>query len=255
MSFSKKCAVITGGSGGIGWAIAEGLLAEGAHVALIDLKEPSTDLDRFQGRALFYKGDVSDPDFIAKTFEDLAKAFGRLDHLVNAAGVLWFDRDRSLAEIDLETWDRVMEINLKSVVSVTRHAVELMQRTANAKPESGGSMVHIASVQAIRGDSVPQDAYQASKAGMIALSKSLAIQFAGKQIRSNALLPGGTLSAMQQRWYDDPDMLQRAAEAIPLGRVGKVEDMANAALFLLSEKASFITGIELIVDGGRTALP
>ena len=116
-------------------------------------------------------------------------------------------------------------------------------------------MVHIASIQALRGDDRPQDAYQASKAAMISLSKSIAIQFAYQNIRSNTLLPGGTLSSMQQRWIDDPQKLETAAAATPLGRVGRPEDMANATLFLLSDKASFITGTELIVDGGRTALP
>ena len=90
---------------------------------------------------------------------------------------------------------------------------------------------------------------------MIALSKSLAIQFAGDGIRSNSLLPGGALTPMQQRWLDDPEALAAAAASVPLGRVGSAEDMANAAVFLLSDKAAYITGTELIVDGGCTALP
>ena len=90
---------------------------------------------------------------------------------------------------------------------------------------------------------------------MISLSKSIAVQFAHLGIRSNSVLPGGTMSPMQQRWVDNPEQLQAASASVPLGRVGTPEDMANAALFLLSDKASFITGTELIVDGGRTALP
>ncbi len=115
-------------------------------------------------------------------------------------------------------------------------------------------MVHVASIQALRGDDRPQDAYQASKAAIISLSKSLAVQFAADGIRSNALLPGGTYSPMQERWDRDPAMKQAAAGAVPLGRVGTTQDMADAILFLLSDKAAFITGTELIVDGGRTAL-
>jgi len=123
------------------------------------------------------------------------------------------------------------------------------------KRTGGGAMVHIASIQALRGDDRPQDAYQASKAAIISLSKSLAIQFAADDIRSNVLVPGGTESPMQERWNRDPALKAAAAASVPLGRVGKTQDMANAALFLLSGKASFITGTELIVDGGRTALP
>ena len=116
-------------------------------------------------------------------------------------------------------------------------------------------MVHIATVQCLRGDGAPQDAYQASKAGIVALSKSLAIQFAGDGIRSNVIHPGPTLSPMQQRWFDDPKAGEQVARQIPLGRLGTPEDIAHAALFLLSDQASFITGTELVVDGGLMARP
>ena len=255
MSFEGKVAVVTGSSGGMGAAVARGLLSEGAKVALMDISDPPEDLLEFVTNPLVLKGDLSDAAFVDGAFESVAQEFGRLDYLVNAVGVLWFGKDRSLAEIDLEIWNRVLDVNLKSMVLSSRHAVALMQRTAPGKDEPGGAMVHIASIQALRGDDKPQDAYQASKAGMIALSKSIAVQFAHLGIRSNSLLPGGTNSPMQQRWVDDPDLLRAAAASVPLGRVGTSEDMANAALFLLSDKASFITGTELIVDGGRTALP
>ncbi len=116
-------------------------------------------------------------------------------------------------------------------------------------------MVHFSTIQALRGDRLPQDAYQAAKAGLIALSKSLAVQFANAGIRSNCILPGGALTPLQQRWLDDPALAAKAAAAVPLGRLGTARDLANACLFLLSEKAAFITGIDLIVDGGVTALP
>ena len=116
-------------------------------------------------------------------------------------------------------------------------------------------MVHIATIQCLRGDAAPQDAYQASKAGVTALSKSLAVQLADHRIRSNVIHPGPTLSPMQQRWHDDPQAAAQVAEGIPLGRLGVPEDIAHAALFLLSDEASYITGTELIVDGGLMALP
>ena len=113
----------------------------------------------------------------------------------------------------------------------------------------------LSSTQCLRGDDKPQDAYQVSKAGILALSKSIAIQFAKDQIRSNVILPSATESPMQARWFKDPELRRATAAGMPLGRVGTTEDMASACLFLLSEKASFITGTELAVDGGRTALP
>jgi 3-oxoacyl-[acyl-carrier protein] reductase len=121
--------------------------------------------------------------------------------------------------------------------------------------ERGGAIVNIASIQCLRGDPAPQDAYQASKAGVIALTKSIAIQYAGDGIRANSVLPGGAWTPLQERWDRDPEAAKRAAEAVPLGRVGRAEDIANAIVFLLSDKASWITGTDLIVDGGLTALP
>jgi len=251
MSFAGKAALVTGAGGGMGLNIARDLLAGGCNVTLLDLKDEPTDLDAGPeaGRAHYLQGDVADDADVARACAETFERFGRLDYLVNAAGVLWFGRDVSLAETDLDLWDRVLQINLKSMVHSVRHAVPLMRRGG------GGAMVHIASIQALRGDDKAQDAYEASKAAMISLSKSVAIQFARDNIRSNAVLPGGTYSPMQERWDRDPAMKQAAAESVPLGRVGTTQDMANAVLFLLSDEASFVTGTELIVDGGRTALP
>jgi 3-oxoacyl-[acyl-carrier protein] reductase len=249
MSFEGKTAVVTGAGGGMGLNAARDLLAAGADVTLIDLKERPEGLDDGPGRALYLQGDVGDDGFVGQSIEQTFARTRRFDYLVNAAGVLWFGRDKSMVETELEVWDEVLRINLRSMVHTARHAVPLMKRSG------GGAMVHVASIQALRGDGKPQDAYQASKAAIIALSKSLAIQFAADSIRSNVLLPGGTDSPMQARWDRDPAMKQAAAAAVPLGRVGTTQDMANAILFLLSDKASFITATELIVDGGRTALP
>jgi 3-oxoacyl-[acyl-carrier protein] reductase len=249
MSFQGKAAVVTGAGGGMGLNISRDLLAAGADVTMIDLKPGPEGLDGGPGEATYLEGDVTDDDFIAAAMAETFAARGRLDYLVNAAGVLWFGRDRSLVEIDLDVWDKVLEIDLKSMVHTVRHAVPLMKKSG------GGAMVHFASIQCLRGDTRPQDAYQASKAGMVALSKSVAVQFAGDGIRSNTVLPGGTFSPMQERWSDDPDLKAAADTDVPLGRVGTTQDMADACLFLLSDKASYITGIELIVDGGVTALP
>jgi 3-oxoacyl-[acyl-carrier protein] reductase len=248
MPFTNKTAIVTGAGSGMGLAIARGLLAGGARVTMIDLKrERPADLP--VDRALYLIGDVTDDTFVYKAIAHAFHETGRLDYLVNAAGVLWFGRDKSLVEIDLDLWDKVLAIDLKSMVITTRHAVPFMQQTG------GGAMVHISSIQCLRGDDKPQDAYQAAKAGMLALSKSIAIQFARDNIRSNCILPGPVDSPMQDRWRDNPEQKAAVAAAVPLGRVGTPQDVADACLFLLSDKASFITGAELIVDGGLTARP
>lgn len=144
----------------------------------------------------------------------------------------------------MDVWDQVFAINLRSIALTSRAAVPLMRKTGR-----GGAMVHFSTIQWLRGDPKPQDAYQASKAGVCALSKSLAMQLAAEGIRSNAICPGMALTPLQARW-DNEEVLKAVADYTPLGRIGTPQDMANAALFLLSDAASYITGIELAVDGG-----
>jgi NAD(P)-dependent dehydrogenase (short-subunit alcohol dehydrogenase family) len=241
--FAGKTAVVTGSAGGMGLNIARDLAAAGASVTGIDLQPRP---DGFSG---WTQGDVGDEATIAHAMRETFERDGRLDYLVNAAGVLWFDRDRSLLDIEPEIWERVIRINLTGCMLAARHAIPLMQKFA------GGAMVHISSTQCLRGDDRPQDAYQVSKAGILALSKSIAVQFAKDGIRSNVLLPSATETPMQARWQADPELKRKTAAAVPLGRVGTTQDMADACLFLLSDRASFITGTELLVDGGRMALP
>ena len=243
--FAGRTAVVTGAGGGMGLQIATDLLAAGAVVAGLDVKDRPEAL----GDALYHQGDVSDDGFVRQAIGSTYVETGQLDFLVNAAGVLWFGRDRSLLEIELEVWNRVIAINLTGCMLTARHAIPLMQKSG------GGAIVHFSSTQCLRGDDQPQDAYQVAKVGILALSKSIAIQFAKDNIRSNVILPSATESPMQARWQKDPELKRRTAEGVPLGREGTTADMANACLFLLSDRASFITGTELLVDGGRMALP
>jgi NAD(P)-dependent dehydrogenase (short-subunit alcohol dehydrogenase family) len=245
MSFRGRVAFVAGAGGGMGLNVANDLMAEGAAVGMVDLKPAP----KVSGRHLYLQGDVTDEAFVRGAVAKTVEAFGRLDYLVNATGVLWFDRDRSLLDMDMAVWDRVLAINLKSFALTARHCIPEMRKAG------GGAMVHISSIQALRGDDKAQDAYGASKGAILSLSKSIAIQFAGDRIRSNVVLPGGTLSPMQARWEGKPELQAAIAAHIPLGRIGTTQDQANAVLFLLSDKAAYITGTELIVDGGVTALP
>ncbi len=240
--FRGRAAVVTGAGGGMGLEIATRILDAGGSVVAIDVKPRPAELPESE-RCLYAQGDLTDEGFVSKAVDDAARKFGRIDYLANVAGVLWFGRDASLLSMDLGVWDQVFQINLKSMVHTARAVVPHMRK------QGGGAMVHFSTVQCLRGDSIPQDAYAASKAGVGAVSKSLAMQLAKEGIRSNTIFPGLTLTPMQARW-NTPEKVAAVGEYIPMGRVGKPQELANAALFLLSDGASYITGIELIVDGG-----
>ena len=241
--FSGRVAVVTGAAGGMGQAVARGLLAAGGAVAMIDVKPEPEGLERFGERALYAQGDLTEEGFVRRTIDAAAMRFGRLDYLANVAGVLWFGRDASLLDMDLRIWDQVFAINLKSMVHTARAVVPHMRKAG------GGAMVHFSTIQCLRGDPLPQDAYSTSKAGVGALSRSLAMQLAADGIRSNAIYPGPTLTPMQERW-NTAEKIAAVGQWVPLGRVARPEDLANPALFLLSDAASYITGIDLVVDGG-----
>jgi 3-oxoacyl-[acyl-carrier protein] reductase len=247
--FAGKVAFVTGAGGGMGFRIASDLINAGARVLMFDIKPRPNEIPGSPEQSLYVEADLTDETTVATAVEKAVALFGGIDYLANVAGALWFKRDKSALEMDLDVWDQVMAINLKTMVHTTRNIVPHMRK------RGGGAMVHFSSTQCLRGDPAPQDAYQAAKAGVVAFSKSLAIQLAGDGIRSNVIYPGPSDSPMQDRWQANPDARTATARAIPLGRVGTVEDMSNACLFLLSDKSSFITGTELLVDGGLLAKP
>jgi NAD(P)-dependent dehydrogenase (short-subunit alcohol dehydrogenase family) len=240
MGFEGKVAFVAGAGGGMGLAVANDLIAAGVNTGMADLKDPPG-VSSGPGRHVYVRGDLSSDAAVKEAIERTVREFGRLDYLVNCTGVLWFDRDKSVVDMDMAIWDQVLAINLRSFALTARYAIP------HIKAAGGGAMVHVSSCQALRGDRKAQDAYGASKGAIIALSKSLAIQFAADGIRSNCLLPGGTLTPMQERWRGRENEI---AKSVPLGRVGTAQDQSNAIMFLLSDKASYITGTELIVDGG-----
>ena len=160
-----------------------------------------------------------------------------------------FNKDVGVEKIDMKIWNKVFDINLTSMAYLLKNVIPFM------KKNKFGSIVNISSVDALFGDDKPQDAYGASKAAMIRLSKSIAIQYANDQIRSNTILPGPVETPMQNRWKKKPKSKKNLENNIPLKRIGKPEDIANAVMFLLSDNSSYMTGSELIIDGGITAKP
>jgi NAD(P)-dependent dehydrogenase (short-subunit alcohol dehydrogenase family) len=246
-----KAAFITGAGMGIGREAARLFAAEGASVTVADIddkaaRETVALITDAGGRAVATTGDVAlEPD-VERMIADGVRAFGALHVLYPNAGVLWKDRDRSVLETDGQWWDRVMAINLKSVFWVTKHGIPHLRRAG------GGSIVLMGSVSALAGFTRAQDAYTAAKGGLISLTKSLAIQFAGDRIRTNIIHPGIVDTPLQAPYLTDA--LRREFETgIPLGRIAAPREIASVALFLASDDSSYMTGAELVVDGGFTA--
>ena len=244
--FKGKVAVVTGGSGGIGLDVSKKLAKLKIKVLILDINKPNISKNKF---IYFEKVDLSNENEINQVINKFIKKEKRIDYIVNAAGVLWFDKDMGLEKIKNDIWDKVFTINLKSMLIIIKKILP------NMKKNKFGSIVNISSIDALSGDDKPQEAYGASKAAMIRLSKSIAIQYANKNIRSNSILPGPIETPMQKRWKKNPNAKKNLTKIIPLQRVGKPENIADTVLFLLSEQSCFITGTEIIVDGGLKARP
>ena len=248
---SGKVALITGAGMGIGREAASLFAEEGARVVVadIDAKAAGETVDRVAsagGEALAVVGDVAVEADVERMIAEGVGRFGALHVLYNNAGVLWKDRDRSVLETEERWWDRVMAINLKSVFWVTKHGIPHLRRAG------GGSVVIMGSVSALVGFTRAQDAYTAAKGGLISLTKSLAIQFAKDGIRCNVIHPGIVDTPLQAPYLTE-ELRREFRTGIPLGRIAQPREIACAALFLASDESSFVTGAELVVDGGFTA--
>ena len=249
LSFRGKSAIVTGASGGMGLEVSKKLSENNIHVLMLDLKSPNKEFLLKNKNCHFKKVDVTSFKKMKSFIDGFFKKRKSIDYLINTTGVLWFNKDVSAVDMNSDIWDKVFKINLKSMVYLSKIIVPLM------KKNKFGSMIHISSIDALSGDDKPQDAYGASKAAMIRLSKSFAIQFASNNIRSNIILPGPIETGMQIRWKKNPKAKKSLEKIIPLNRIGKPTDIANASLFLLSDQANYITGTEIIVDGGLTSKP
>lgn len=239
-----KTALVTGASRGIGAAIAKNLAARGFMVIInyghssAAAEEVKNQIEQAGGQAVLMQGDVSSGDDVDRMFKDIKKTWGRLDVLVNNAGI---NRDTLLVRMKEDQWDAVLSTDLKSVFFTTKAAASLMMR------QRSGSIINIASVVGITGNA-GQANYAAAKAGVIGFTKSVAKELAARGIRVNAIAPGFIETDMTDAI---PEKIREGMlETIPLRRGGKAEDVANAVAFLASDDAGYITGQVLKVDGG-----
>lgn len=252
MRLKGKVAFITGAGMGQGREGALLFAKEGARVVVGDVNgkaaaETVRTITRRGGQALAVEGDVGREEDVARMIAAAVKRFRALHVLYNNAGVLWKDRDKSVLETTEENWDRVQAINLKGPFFVTKHGVPHLIRAG------GGSIINVGSVSALNGFTTAQDSYTSAKGALISLTRSLAIQFARQNVRCNIIHPGIIATPMQAPYLKDPAKRRSFEESIPLGRIAHPREIAQVALFLASNDSSYVTGAEIIADGGFTA--
>jgi NAD(P)-dependent dehydrogenase (short-subunit alcohol dehydrogenase family) len=244
----ERVAFITGAASGIGAACALRLAEEGAAIVGFDLCEPEARIwqpvtDVAPGTH-FATGDVRDEPTVARVVADAVDRFGRIDVLVNSAGVAG---GGPVHLVDADEWDRVLDINLKGTFLVSKHVL------GNMLENRRGSVINIASVEGIEGFE-GGSAYNASKGGVVLLTRNQAIDYGRRGIRVNAVCPGFIHTPLLDETFVEPlrEPLERVVAATQLGRMGRPDEIANAVLFLASDEASYVTGTTLVVDGGFT---
>lgn len=247
LGLAGRVCVVTGAGSGIGRAVAHGFSAQGARVSVLDRNAEAAAATVAQiaergGQAVAIACDVSDPASVAAAGERSVAEFGACDILVNNAGVL---RPGALDVLAVEEWNSVLAVNLTGYFLCS----QTFGRQMRAKGH--GALIHVASIAAAHATAFG-GAYSIAKAGVAMLSRQLAIEWGAHGIRSNTVSPGMTLTPMTQEAYTRPGTAERRNQAIPAGRVGRPEDIAEAVLFLASDRSAYITGEDLTVDGGFT---
>ena len=230
MKLDKKVALITGGSNGIGKAIAERFLNEGAKVIIFDIVKPDYDVD-------FYQVDITKEEEIQKAFQEIK----HLDIVINNAGIYF---QASIEETSKEQLDKIIDVNFKGAYLISKYALPLIK-------ESKGNIINISSVVGIIPDPT-SPAYCSTKAALIMLTKCMAREYGIKGVRVNAILPGPIDTPLLRRVLPSEELIQKYAALNPMGRIGKPEEVASMAAFLASDEASYVTGGVYSVDGGQS---
>jgi len=240
----NKVAVITGAASGIGRATARRFAAEGANVVVADFDETTGAEVAKEIGGLYVKVNVADEASVVAMYDTTVEALGGIDILFNNAGISPADDD-SILTTGLDAWQRVQDVNLKSVYLCCKYGIPHLQA------RGGGSIINTASFVAVLGSATSQISYTASKGGVLAMSRELAVQFAREKIRVNALCPGPVNTPLLiELFAKDPERAARRLVHVPMGRFGEPEEIANAVLFLASDDASFVTATTFMVDGG-----
>jgi NAD(P)-dependent dehydrogenase (short-subunit alcohol dehydrogenase family) len=244
-----KVALISGGARGQGALEAELFAAEGASVVFGDVlddegRQVERRITEAGGNAVYVHLDVTSDAEWADAVHTAEASFGKLDVLVNNAGIANAD---SIEDTTEELWDRIMQVNSKGVFLGTRKVLPAMRRAG------GGSIINVSSIAGILGRALTGSAYSASKGAVRTFTKTTAIQHASEGIRCNSIHPGPVDTPMLSGISDNPEILRQRTDEVPLGRLGQSPDIAYGALYLASDESAWITGIELIIDGGITA--
>ena len=248
-----RVCVVTGAGSGIGRGIALALAKEGGRIAVLDLNAEGTkatvaEIKARGGEAVAFTCDTSDAASVAAAAAQSAAVLGPCDVLVNNAGIL---RPGALDVLTLDEWNKVLSVNLTGYFLCAQTFGKQMRNKGEGK--NGGTMVHIASIAAEHATALA-GAYSVAKAGVEMLSRQLAVEWGPHGIRSNAVHPGMILTPMSQAFYDQPGVTERRSEAVPAGRIGVPDDIAQAVVFLASDRSAYISGQSLTVDGGFTRM-
>ena len=251
MRLTNRVCLITGAGSGIGRETALLFAREGAAVVVADVNEAAgTETAKLitdqGGAATAVRVDVSQAQDCQAMVAHAEEKFGALHVMFNNAGIM-LSEDGDAVDTDEAIWDTTMNVNLKGVFLGCKYGIPALRRAG------GGSLINTASFVALMGAATPQIAYTASKGGVLALTRELAVLHARENIRANAICPGPLRTELLMKFLDTPEKQRRRLVHIPMGRFGEAKEIATAALFLASEESSFVTGTELVVDGGIRA--